>query len=1428
MKCYFIIILLFVSSSTFSLSQNSNFHSYIIKFKSEKRQLTINYLTSENIHSNYTFKSFLNNLDNLKTEKTLSAEINIQISELNKYITINISGDNDSKKIISEIKKYDEVDIVEPNYIYHIEKSDDEPNDALYKDQWALKIINASKAWKKASGKGIIIGIIDTGIDYLHPDLVNQLYINSKEDINQDGKFEPWSSEETRNGITGDFNNIDDDNDGFIDDVIGYDFVDQSFGNVGDYIEPDPNPYDENSHGTTVAGVIAAQRNNSIGITGLAYDSKLLTVRAMDATGNGESDDIANAIVYAALMGAKVLNFSFGEANPSTIMHDAIKFAYSLGCVMAASSGNNNWSFPHYPSDFEEVISVGAVSDNGKKSSVSNYGSRLDLTAPGSQIMTTTPGGNYQKKSGTSYAAPHVSAGSALLLEIDPTLNPQDIKGILMASADDAGESGWDIYYGAGILDVGRAVNTIGRTSLLISYPVNDSYINKDKTPVVPVIGDVITPLFDSYEVFVGIGENPDNWKSITNKINYQILNDTIEKIDFSKIPDTSCVVRILVNLKNGNTIEKRINLEILSNNNSLTIQNINKLTALYNNKRILLIAIETNFKSNCKIIFRRKNSNDQYKEITESNNFTKEHLLVIDDICPPNDTMQAVITLIRQDGSSMTYITEFTRSSDDMPQTGFSMKNYSLPLSYLSDNVFDLYNDGKSSLVVNDISGGTWGNIKVYEFDKSGFIEKDTLNELLIPHGIGNTDGNNLPDILCSGVGKTFLYQQESPGKSLFSKILYSNPDTLNIWASALFDIDKDGKDEIICHDDTSIIILKYQNNIYTKFAKINPPENLNNINTFPGIAEGDFDGDGKNEIFISTWNGNMMIYEFDNNQFIRIFNDTNKTTDGEQFVCTVDVDSDGKPEILIGNSSSYPLYRKLYTGEPVWRFRLLKGISDNSYNFIWTDYIYGVRAGSDYQQGVSSGNLDGKPGDEIIISAFPNLYIFTYKNNKMLPLWSYPYSFSNSAIVYDFDKNGTNEIGFSTFSRTRFFEFNTKPQKPHPPLGVKGWALNDSSAYLEWYLSADAQRYQVLLLESDTSAIIVGETDSSDFIIHNMSANVGYTFTIRSVNTQMQDSLSDISERVGIYTHNPIKLDSVIIHNNKELILIYTGKIPSKIDPSNFKIFDTDSIAYISPNNCISISDTSFLIDFDNSLTDFTKLFGNNLWFTSASFPDYYNTPTIKTDYGMYKLYIPQDTIIREVFLKKLNIISTSEIQIEYSEPVIESTAINVSNYILKPFGIIDKVIYDNNNPDLANIVFSKTHKPGPFGQTYTITAKNIMSVNNNKMTVGAGNTLAFNFNVKNNDDAFVYPNPIKLNETNTAYFGNIVNHSEIIIMNLEGNYLRILNEDDNNGGVDWDIKDDNNNSLKPGIYLFKARQKSNDEIISETEFKKFMILP
>ena len=403
----FILLGIALAPHNLLFAQSLGESSYIIKLKSSDKftnLLSKNKQFLKPIFSNFNSNKENNLLSSARKELNLYYRID-NISQLTK---------NELDELISS------AEFIEPNYRYKIEQDNTALSDEFYSKQWGLSSVNAPKAWQIATGKGIIVGVVDTGIDFAHPDLVNQLWINPKEDINANGTFEPWSNQEARNGIYGDMDGIDNDGNGATDDVIGYDFVDQELSNPAEAKHHDGIPTDEHSHGTIVSGVIAAQANNKIGIAGIAYGAKIMTARAFDASGNAESDDISKAIIYLADNGAKVINCSFGEQYYSRLNEAAIRYATSLGVVVVASSGNNGWDSPHYPSDLESVISVGASTPKNQRLYLSNYGHNLSLLAPGSGIMTTKPNNQYGESSGTSLAAPFVSAAAAMLLEVNP------------------------------------------------------------------------------------------------------------------------------------------------------------------------------------------------------------------------------------------------------------------------------------------------------------------------------------------------------------------------------------------------------------------------------------------------------------------------------------------------------------------------------------------------------------------------------------------------------------------------------------------------------------------------------------------------------------------------------------------------------------------------------------------------------------------------------------------------------------------------------------------------------------------------------------------------------------------------------------------------------------------------------------------------
>jgi subtilisin family serine protease len=302
------------------------------------------------------------------------------------------------------------------------------PNDPRFGELWALNNtgqaggtpdadIDALEAWDITTGSDdVVIAVIDTGIDYTHPDLVNNLWVNLAEE----------------GGAAG----VDDDGNGYIDDVYGYDFVNN-----------DSDPWDDHSHGTHVSGTIAAVGNNDEGVTGINWQASVMALKFLDATGYGYNSDAIEAINYASANGARIINASWGDSNNDLAVKATIESFPGLFVAAAGNSGfdldSTSWIgqllFNFYPAEFDSsnIISVAATDRNDQLASWSNYGAvSVDLGAPGVSILSTMPGGGYGLKEGTSMAAPHVAGVAGLVLSQDPSMTTAELKQRILDSVD--------------------------------------------------------------------------------------------------------------------------------------------------------------------------------------------------------------------------------------------------------------------------------------------------------------------------------------------------------------------------------------------------------------------------------------------------------------------------------------------------------------------------------------------------------------------------------------------------------------------------------------------------------------------------------------------------------------------------------------------------------------------------------------------------------------------------------------------------------------------------------------------------------------------------------------------------------------------------------------------------------------------------------
>lgn len=297
---------------------------------------------------------------------------------------------------------------VEPDYRYTLKLR---PNDSLYPRLYALPRIGAETAWDRTTGRSdVTVAVIDTGVFAAHPDLGSNV-------------------------------------------VAGTNFVAHN----GD-------ASDDEGHGTHTAGIIAAVGNNGRGVAGLCWQCHILPIKALDSDGGGFASDLAAGIRYAVDRGAKIINLSLGGDRDSRVLRDAVTYAANHGVLIIAAAGNEaqEGNPVEYPAAYPEVIAVGATDQNDKHAPFSNYNSYVSISAPGVNIGSTLwekgKAESYGSASGTSEAAPMVSGVAALIWSVNPSLPATEVRRILLETADDLGQPGRDPYFGAGRVNVARAV----------------------------------------------------------------------------------------------------------------------------------------------------------------------------------------------------------------------------------------------------------------------------------------------------------------------------------------------------------------------------------------------------------------------------------------------------------------------------------------------------------------------------------------------------------------------------------------------------------------------------------------------------------------------------------------------------------------------------------------------------------------------------------------------------------------------------------------------------------------------------------------------------------------------------------------------------------------------------------------------------------
>ncbi|MBI2593103.1 S8 family serine peptidase, partial [Candidatus Daviesbacteria bacterium] len=726
-----------------------------------------------------------------------------------------------------------EVERVEFNTIKHA--SEILPNDYYYSsagdELWGLKKINVGAAWDRTLGsKLVVVAIVDTGIDYGHADLAENIWVNSKETPG---------------------NRIDDDDNGYVDDIRGWNFAGRN-----------DNPDDDHGHGTHVAGTVGAVGSNDTDsssdtgkrIVGVNQTVSLMPLKVLDSSGSGYDSDIAKAITYAANNGASVINMSLGGPGESQLLTDAMFYAYNLKVVNVVAAGNESQDAINVsPARSPYVITVASINDSDKPSCFTNFGIKIDVAAPGGDSTRCSGNGKnilsaraakgipslpklgccYTLLQGTSMATPHVAGVVGLIKALHPDYSVEETRQILRISADDPITPDWNFNIGYGRLNAFKAVSINDPPPVAkIKSPINGNTFYKNNA-IVPVKAEISGRNSNlEWKLEYGLGKEPKNWVQVLTGRNTG-LNETLADLNLGNLASGEITLRVTINTPQG-VVEDRV-----------------------------LISYDGELADG----WPKKNGDALFGLLSYSN---QPALVDLDN----NGTLEVVVAGSLFDNHIYAY---------NLDGTLFSGWPVALPEpSYLqADNpaVDDLNGDGKKEIVVSyaEDAGNGFGHLIVLKSDGTTFWKKDYPNRAITTPAIYDLDGDGKKEVVYRNCGLhiyKFDGSSELPGWPVYNPgWLGCTADTTQNWeennSPAVVKFENRSSSNIITYggegiwDGTDSISNLYLYNLdgSLSWKRAFPSFEGWTLGYNPNPAFTDLDGDGITDIVISSMSVNQNL---------------------------------------------------------------------------------------------------------------------------------------------------------------------------------------------------------------------------------------------------------------------------------------------------------------------------------------------------------------------------------------------------------------------------------------------------------------------------------------------------------------------------------------------------------------------------------------
>ena len=1071
-----------------------------------------------------------------------------------------VSGDMHALKAAYAVHPF--IEAADFNYLRSTQASDVVPNDPQYEEQWNLPLINMPQAWGIEKGNpDVVIAIVDTGFDYTHEDLAPKTWVNVDEIPD---------------------NGIDDDNNGYIDDVRGWDFTDAlDAANAGDFLEGDNDPIDESGHGTHVAGIAGAAVDNGIGVAGIAWNCTLMSVRAGTSLGGGtglQDNDSASAIVYAVDNGARVINMSWGSRKDSFVIRDAINYAYIRGVVLVAAAGNEADSEAIFPAGYRNVIAVAATQQHKQQFYRSNFGATVDIGAPGNVILSTQLKNRYRLLTGTSMATAHVSGVAGLIISKRPNLTHDEVRQILVSTADEITESPGLV--GAGHLNAERALMASSALQARILSPE----ANGGESNEIKVIGTAGGFKFDTWQLQYGESAVPTAWEPINTLSRQQRVNETLFVWETSTVPEGIYTIRLEVSREDGKAIRDEVVVAV--DRTPPRIRNAQAREWIYRAGFTTVVTWSTDDFTIDTLSQRSREGLAPFAPIAEDT-ASREHIFSLPlgegsyDFFITSRNAAGLETVDNNNG-------QFYRAEvigRPISPNGFVETSTGLPPMHLASVTADFDRDSLREIIGWPLTDTPVSGIQIYEQSGKTYQLRHTGTTVFEPWAVDDTDDDGLLEILGSTEERTFLI--ESVTRNGYpERIIW---ESLAMVSAQIDDLDGDGRKEIIGADNNNDRIRIFENRGNDTYEQIISLKNETDGSNVFGerFAISDFDGDGRMELLAGDSEGELFIYEsIGDDLLIETWRHKIDVVNAHQ-LAVGDLTGDGVPELVVGGTVSEADLPSL---EPRWEYHIFTAskVSEGSispYTPVWVREMAPFRLRGN---AAIIADIDGDSLNELVILANPSIYVFEWtgdlsgveSRSTFNPIWHHGVRETPQLVLADLNENGFSEIYFNDQESLFGFE-HARAGNPNTVAGIQPWGvsatpLNERVVQVTWVVPTGAVSFTVYRAigtsdeELSNFEMVANDLDFPSFLDRKITKDTTYWYAVAAKNAAGVET--DRTEAVSVTPRTPPRLISAEYLQSNQVSITFDKRMNSSVgDKTNYLLREPEQLAGVFPHSAI-----------------------------------------------------------------------------------------------------------------------------------------------------------------------------------------------------------------------------------------------------------------